>query len=208
MNLQRTPKGSCGSSFSGQLLAEVEIRVNEGGTSLHKTFRKINLVFKGIRLVEQTTLASFKCKCTRPSHHDMRTVHVHVLVIHIHVTVIITTHIHVHVHVPYYSITHFNHYCVWSILHDRMLNTVMQLRYTCMQWCSISLCVICATVYGMLLYRIVLNRILQVFNFANFTKIFQRTFLTHGMQCACAANSRNYFNEIFKNHYSQKFRPL
>ena len=46
MNLQRTSKGSCGSSFSGQLLAEVEIQVKEGGTSLHKTFRKINLVFK------------------------------------------------------------------------------------------------------------------------------------------------------------------
>ena len=48
VNLQRTPKGSCGSSFSGQLLAEVEIRVKEGGTSLHKTFRKMNLVFKGL----------------------------------------------------------------------------------------------------------------------------------------------------------------
>ena len=48
MNLQRTSKGSCGSSFSGQLLAEVEIQVKEGGTSLHKTFREINLVFKGL----------------------------------------------------------------------------------------------------------------------------------------------------------------
>ena len=44
MNLQRTSEGSCGSSFSGQLPAEVEIQVKEGGTSLHKTFREINLV--------------------------------------------------------------------------------------------------------------------------------------------------------------------
>ena len=43
-----TPKGSCQLSFSGQLLAEVEIRMKEGGTSLHKTFEKINVVFKGI----------------------------------------------------------------------------------------------------------------------------------------------------------------
>ena len=47
MNLQRTSKGSCGSSFSGLLLAEVEIQV-KGGTSLHKTFREYNLVFKGL----------------------------------------------------------------------------------------------------------------------------------------------------------------
>ena len=46
MNLQELLKEADGSSFSGQLLAEVEIQVKEGGTSLHKTFREINLVFK------------------------------------------------------------------------------------------------------------------------------------------------------------------
>ena len=46
MNLQRTCKGSCGSSFPGQLQAEVEMWVKEGGSSLHKTFRKINLEHK------------------------------------------------------------------------------------------------------------------------------------------------------------------
>ena len=51
MNLQRTSEGSCGSSFSGYLLAEVEIQVQEGGTSLNKTFRGYNLVFKGLKLV-------------------------------------------------------------------------------------------------------------------------------------------------------------
>ena len=51
----------------------------------------------------------------------------------------------------------------------------------------------------------------QVFNFAN-SWIFNRSRkyfnenLTHGMQCARATNSRNYFNEIFKNRYSQKMK--
>ena len=43
MNLQRTSEGSCGSSFLGKFLAEVEIQVKEGGTSLNKTFREYNL---------------------------------------------------------------------------------------------------------------------------------------------------------------------
>ena len=46
INLQRTSEGSCGSSFLGQLLAEVEIQMKEGGTGLHKTIREYNLVFK------------------------------------------------------------------------------------------------------------------------------------------------------------------
>ena len=46
MNLQKSSEGSCGSSFLGQ---EVEIRVKEGGTGLHKTIRKINLVYKGLK---------------------------------------------------------------------------------------------------------------------------------------------------------------
>ena len=56
--------------------------------------------------------------------------------------------------------------------------------------------------------------LLRVFNFANFAnfqpfvKIFQRKFLTCCVQCIHAANSWNYFNEIFKNRYSWKFRPL
>ena len=29
--------------------SEVEIKVKEGGTSLHKTIRKINLVYKGLK---------------------------------------------------------------------------------------------------------------------------------------------------------------
>ena len=33
-------------------------------------------------------------------------------------------------------------------------------------------------------------------------------FLTHGVWCARAANSRNYFNKIFKSCYSGNFRPL
>ena len=51
MNLQETSEGSCGSSFSGQLPAEVEIQVKEGGTSPHKTIREINLVYKGLKMV-------------------------------------------------------------------------------------------------------------------------------------------------------------
>ena len=46
-----------------------------------------------------------------------------------------------------------------------------------------------------------------VFNFVNFqpfATIFQRKFLTHGMQCACAANSQNYFNKIA---IRKKIRP-
>ena len=42
-------------------------------------------------------------------------------------------------------------------------------------------------------------KFLWVFNFANFqpfAKIFQRKFLTCSMQCACAVNLQNYFNEI------------
>ena len=48
VNLQRTSEGGCESSFSGLLLAEVEIQVKEGRTSLNKTFREYNLVFKGL----------------------------------------------------------------------------------------------------------------------------------------------------------------
>ena len=44
-------------------------------------------------------------------------------------------------------------------------------------------------------------------NFQRFAKIFQQKVLTCGVQCARAANLRNYFNKIFKNRYSQKFRP-
>ena len=50
-------------------------------------------------------------------------------------------------------------------------------------------------------------KFLRVFNFANFAnfqpfaKIFQRKFLTCGMQCAHATNSRNYFNEITIRKY-------
>ena len=51
-NLQRTSEGSCVSSLSGQLLAEVEIQVKEGGTSINKIFRKYNLVFKRLRKEE------------------------------------------------------------------------------------------------------------------------------------------------------------
>ena len=48
MNQEKTSEGSRGSSFSGKLLAEVEIQVKEGGTGLHKTIREINLVYKGL----------------------------------------------------------------------------------------------------------------------------------------------------------------
>ena len=34
-----------------------------------------------------------------------------------------------------------------------------------------------------------------------------KIFLIRGVQCARAANSRNYFNEFFKVRYSQKSRP-
>ena len=44
-------------------------------------------------------------------------------------------------------------------------------------------------------------------NFQPFAKVFQQKFLTYGMECARAANLRNYFNEIFKNRYSRKCRP-
>ena len=54
MNLQITSEGSCGSSFLGYLLAEVEIQVNEGGTSLNKTHRKYNLLFKGLNCGSET----------------------------------------------------------------------------------------------------------------------------------------------------------
>ena len=40
INLQRTSEASCDSSFKGQLLAEVEIQVKEGGTALNKTSSK------------------------------------------------------------------------------------------------------------------------------------------------------------------------
>ena len=40
MNLQKTSEGSCVSSFSGLLPAEVEIQVKEGGTGLQKTIRE------------------------------------------------------------------------------------------------------------------------------------------------------------------------
>ena len=36
---EKTSEGSCGSSF---FLAEVELQVKEGGTSLNKTFRGCN----------------------------------------------------------------------------------------------------------------------------------------------------------------------
>ena len=48
MNLQKTSEGSCESSFLGSLLAEVEMQVKEGGTSLNKTFREYSLVLKGL----------------------------------------------------------------------------------------------------------------------------------------------------------------
>ena len=53
MNLQKTSETSCGSSFKGQLPAEVEIQVKEGGTSLNKTSSKCNLplVYKGLTLL-------------------------------------------------------------------------------------------------------------------------------------------------------------
>ena len=40
INLQRTSEVICGSSFKGQLLAEVEIQVKKGGTALNKTSNK------------------------------------------------------------------------------------------------------------------------------------------------------------------------
>ena len=56
-------------------------------------------------------------------------------------------------------------------------------------------------------YRLVLNfrgcLISRIFQ--TFAKIFQQKFLTRGVQCARAANS---VNEISKNRYSRKFRPL
>ena len=57
------------------------------------------------------------------------------------------------------------------------------------------------------------TKFLWAFNFVNFAnfqpfaEIFQWKFLTRGVQCVHAANSRNYFNEFFKNCYSWKFRP-
>ena len=51
---KKISEGSCGSSFSGSLLAEVEIQVKEGGTSLHNTFRGINLPFKGLKTKRET----------------------------------------------------------------------------------------------------------------------------------------------------------
>ena len=44
-------------------------------------------------------------------------------------------------------------------------------------------------------------------NFQSFAKIFKRKVWTHGAQRVCAANSRNYFNEIFKNRYSGNLDP-
>ena len=46
------------------------------------------------------------------------------------------------------------------------------------------------------------DRNLNFANFQPFAKIFKRKFLTCGMQCTCAVNSQNYFNEFFKNRYS------
>ena len=57
MNLHKTSEGSCGSSFSAQLLVEMEIQVKEGGISLHKTIREINLVYKG--LIKTLTFQAF-----------------------------------------------------------------------------------------------------------------------------------------------------
>ena len=56
-------------------------------------------------------------------------------------------------------------------------------------------------------YSAKFSRVFNFSNFTNFAKIFQRKFLTRGMWRACAANLRNYFNEISKNCYSRKFRP-
>ena len=59
-------------------------------------------------------------------------------------------------------------------------------------------------------YSIVLKfRGSLISNFQLFAKIFQWKFLTHGVQCAvhAAKSLQNYFNEIFKNCYSRKFRP-
>ena len=54
----------------------------------------------------------------------------------------------------------------------------------------------------------------RVLNFANFTKFSTvcennptTIYDTRRAVCACAANSQNYFNEIFKNHYSQNLDP-
>ena len=58
MNLQRTSEASCGSSFKGQLPAEVEIQMKEGGTSLKKTSSKYNLVYKGLMLGYDSLLSS------------------------------------------------------------------------------------------------------------------------------------------------------
>ena len=49
------------------------------------------------------------------------------------------------------------------------------------------------------------SRVFNFVNFANFQpfmKMFQRKFLTCGVQCARAAKLRSYFNKIFKNCYS------
>ena len=48
MNLQRTSEASCGSSLQGQFLAEVEIQVKKGVTSLNKTSSKYKLVYNGL----------------------------------------------------------------------------------------------------------------------------------------------------------------
>ena len=53
-NLQRTSEGNYRSSTSSYLLAEVEIKVKEGGNSLNKTFREYNLVFKRVLLLKQS----------------------------------------------------------------------------------------------------------------------------------------------------------
>ena len=61
MNLQKTSEGSCGSSFSGQLPAEVEIQVKEGGTGLHETIREINLVYKGLNSYRHLVILLKRC---------------------------------------------------------------------------------------------------------------------------------------------------
>ena len=58
--------------------------------------------------------------------------------------------------------------------------------------------------WGLLLYSAQFSWVFNFVNFQPFAKIFQQKFLTCGVQCVRAANLRNYFNEIFKNRYSQK----
>ena len=56
-------------------------------------------------------------------------------------------------------------------------------------------------------YSIKFSQVFKFVNFANFqpfAKMFQRNFLTRAVQCA---NLWNNLNEVFINHYLQKFRP-